>query len=350
MFSKSLGQHMAFRFDTLKIRLRNPRWVRYILTGLLGILGSFNISSFANAGSICDLVPAPSVASTATGIDALACGTNNTASSQQAVALGYNNTVTGAGGVAVGSYNEVRAGSDGGIAVGYESIAANIFAVAFGYESRAYGSYSSAIGSRAETNAHNATAVGRMTFANHENSTAIGYNATTTSANQMMFGSSSAIYAMPGLTSNASKAAQNGATQFITTDANGNLAASGYGAQDIAGLQTNVSGLQTNVAALQNGQAILGQTIYNQGNRINANQAEARQGIAMAAAMGQAPMPSAPGKTSWKFNNAIYKNAAATSLSIAHRLPTRVPIAVTAGVAIGLRNSALITGGMQGEF
>jgi hypothetical protein len=83
---------------------------------------------------------------------------------------------------------------------------------------------------------------------------------------------------------------------------------------------------------------------------INNNQREARQGIAMAASLAQAPMPSAPGKTSWKFNNAIYKNAAATSLSIAHRLPTRVPVALTAGVAIGLRSSAIVTGGLEGEF
>jgi autotransporter adhesin len=88
-------------------------------------------------------------------------------------------------------------------------------------------------------------------------------------------------------------------------------------------------------------------TAYGQ---INNNQKEARQGIAMAAALAQAPMPSSPGKTSWKFNNAVYKNAAATSISVAHRLPTRVPIAVTAGIAIGLRNSAIVSGGLQGEF
>ena len=71
---------------------------------------------------------------------------------------------------------------------------------------------------------------------------------------------------------------------------------------------------------------------------------------AMAAAMSQAPMASVSGKKSWKFNNAVYKNAGTTSPSIAHRLPTRVPVAVTAGVAIGLRNSAIVTGGLQGEF
>lgn len=70
----------------------------------------------------------------------------------------------------------------------------------------------------------------------------------------------------------------------------------------------------------------------------------------MIAAIAQPPMPSTLGKTSWKLNNEFYKNAESTSLSIAHIQPTRVAVAVTAGVAVGLRNSAIVTGGLQGEF
>ncbi len=120
---------------------------------------------------------------------------------------------------------------------------------------------------------------------------------------------------------------------------------------DVGSALTAVNGgyssLSNNINAL--GQATMS-GFTNAYGMINNNQKEARQGIAMAAALAQAPMPSAPGKTSWKFNNAVYKNAAATSLSIAHRLPTRVPVAVTAGVAIGLRNTAIVSGGLQGEF
>ncbi len=225
-----------------------------------------------------------------------------------------------------------------------------------------------------------------------------------------MLGGSSTIYNMRGIASAASSAAQTGTTYFTTTDSNGNLATSAYGSQDIATLQTqtttNTNNIATNTTnittsgqttatALGGGSSytpsggvtapsynINGTTYNNVGSalsavssgynnlnnninslgqatmsgfsnaygQINNNQKEARQGIAMAAAMSQAPMPSAPGKTSWKLNNAIYKNAAATSLSVAHRLPTTVPVAVTAGVAIGLKNSAIVTGGMQGEF
>jgi len=101
---------------------------------------------------------------------------------------------------------------------------------------------------------------------------------------------------------------------------------------------------------LNYGLGVLGANVSSLSNRVDGNQREARQGIAMAASMAQAPMPSAAGKTTWKFNNAIYKGYAATSLSLSHRLPTAVPVALTGGVAMGFRNSTLFTAGLQGEF
>ena len=259
--------------------------------------------------------------STSIGSSAIAQRTNSTAVGDNAQALyiqstayGSNSYANGYGATVIG-YNAHDNGGYGAVAVGLNA---------------ASGAYGTAIGQDASTLGHNG-------------STALGANAVATRNYQMMFGTSDVTYTAPGITSANSRSSQSGTTQFLSTDANGNLAASGYGPQDITSLQSGISGLQT-------GQAILGQTVFTQGHRINANQNEARQGIAMAAAMSQAPMPSAPGKTSWKLNNAIYKNAAATSLSIAHRLPTTVPVAVTAGVAVGLKNSAIVTGGMQGEF
>lgn len=186
-----------------------------------------------------------------------------------------------------------------------------------------------ACGNNNTASGDSAAALGINANASNTNSTALGYGASTTSANQVMIGSSATTYAMPGILSSASAAAQSGSTQFLTTDSQGHLAGSGYGPQDIGNLYGAVGSLS---------------------GKINSNQGEARQGIAMAAALAQAPMPSAPGKTTWKLNNAYYKNYAATSLSVAHRLPINMPVAVTAGVSIGLRNSALVSGGMQGEF
>ena len=71
----------------------------------------------------------------------------------------------------------------------------------------------------------NATAVGPGASATFANSSAFGAGASATAANQMAFGTASNTYRMPGITSAASLAAQSGPTSFVTTDANGNLAA-----------------------------------------------------------------------------------------------------------------------------
>ena len=72
-----------------------------------------------------------------------------------------------------------------------------------------------------------ATAVGWRSNASHEGSSAFGAQATTTLANQMMFGTSTVTYVMPGLTSAASLARQGAIHGIVTTDASGNLASDG---------------------------------------------------------------------------------------------------------------------------
>src|SRR5260370_20911087 len=55
---------------------------------------------------------------------------------------------------------------------------------------------------------------------------------------------------MRGITSAASLAAQSGPTMFVTTDANGNLAAANLSVPNIASMSANVTALQQNVALL----------------------------------------------------------------------------------------------------
>ncbi|KAF0209854.1 MAG: Cell surface protein [Methylocystaceae bacterium] len=86
--------------------------------------------------------------------------------------------------------------------------------------------------------------------AGYANATAIGAGATNTAANQMMFGGVTTTYAAPGITSAASRAAQNGATNFVTSDGNGNLATSDYGPSAIAGLSGAVNSLGMNVVGI----------------------------------------------------------------------------------------------------
>ncbi len=56
---------------------------------------------------------------------------------------------------------------------------------------------------------------------------------------------------MAGLGSAESQAAQSGPTQFVTTDANGNLATSSYGPSSIAALDGRVGALEASVGRLQ---------------------------------------------------------------------------------------------------
>jgi autotransporter adhesin len=66
--------------------------------------------------------------------------------------------------------------------------------------------------------------MGSGAVANFDNSVAIGSGAATTRANQVAVGTAGSTYTMSGITSAASKAAQSGPTQFVTSDAAGNLA------------------------------------------------------------------------------------------------------------------------------
>jgi autotransporter adhesin len=252
------------------------------------------------------------------------------------------------------------------------------------------------VGSQAFTGT-NATAIGAFTSATLANSLALGTSSTATEihtgATSINGGTIAGVNSSPASIGSpgAERQLQNvgpGIVSATSTDAVNGSQLYAVGSQvntnsaNITSLQTQTTTNTNNIATNTNSINSLNTTVANQGNQINTNtaniatntsninslsqntmlgfqnaygqinnnQKEARQGIAMAAALAQAPMPSAQGKTSWKLNNAVYKNAAATSFSIAHRLPTKVPVAVTAGVAIGLQNSAIVTGGLQGEF
>ena len=93
----------------------------------------------------------------------------------------------------------------------------------------ASGLSSTSVGFEAQANGINAAAIGAGAVAAHNNATAIGAGAATARDNQLMLGTAIATYTAPGLASAASSAAQSGPTQFVTTDAAGNLAAVDFG-------------------------------------------------------------------------------------------------------------------------
>ena len=77
---------------------------------------------------------------------------------------------------------------------------------------------------------------------------------------------------------------------------------------------------------------------------------DARSGIAAAAALGYAPMPSEPGRTSYVLNGSLFRGQEAIGGSIAHRFATDAPLAVTAGFAFGGNDNNLVRVGVAGEF
>jgi hypothetical protein len=115
--------------------------------------------------------------------------------------------------------------------------------------------------------ANNSSAFGAGAQAAFINSAAFGNGAKATRANQQVFGTNSNTYTMPGVTSAASKAAQSGPTQVVTTDAFGNL---GVTAPSTIGLASGAD-LTTSVDLLS--------------RRIN----KANTGVAMAFAMAGVP-------------------------------------------------------------
>jgi hypothetical protein len=84
-----------------------------------------------------------------------------------------------------------------------------------------------AIGTNAFARADGGIALGENAQALGTKSVAIGAGAVATRPNQVVLGTADYTYTTPGITSAASKAAQIGPAQFVTTDAFGNLASDG---------------------------------------------------------------------------------------------------------------------------
>lgn len=219
-------------------------------------------------------------------------------------------TTVGAALTALDQQNGVIAGNN---TSGYAlASAAGNDAMAAGYGARADGARSTAIGTQAQ--------------ASGEESVAIGAGAVATRPRQVAIGTAASTYSLPGVASAASRAAQSGPTQVVTTDAAGNLAALPI---DLAAIDQRIDG----VAAYAR-----------EGRR------EARQGIAAAMAMTAAAMPSRPGKTSWNGNTATYKGEWAVGFAVAHRLDVAIPVAINAGVSLAGNSFGGARMGLSGEF
>lgn len=138
----------------------------------------------------------------------------------QSVAVG-NNSEADDDSVAVGDRSFAK---DESVAVG-QNASADDDSVAIGEDSEADDN-SVAVGQDAKA-ANKSIAIGEDAEANEENSAAFGNNVTASRANQMSIGNTDNTYTFSGLTSNASRAAQSGPLEVVTTDAFGNVASDG---------------------------------------------------------------------------------------------------------------------------
>jgi hypothetical protein len=77
---------------------------------------------------------------------------------------------------------------------------------------------------------------------------------------------------------------------------------------------------------------------------------QTNRGVAAAVAISSAPMPSAPGRTSWTLNASTFAGVAGTGFSIAHRLNLNVPLAISASYGNGGGTAHVGRVGLMGEF
>ncbi|MDW5314364.1 hypothetical protein [Rhizobium sp. PL01] len=211
------------------------------------------------------------------------------------------------------------AGAADALATGANALSAGFGSTASGGDSAAYGADATASGDRS-------TALGAHSVASGNNATAVGAGATATRDNQVAIGTASSTYTMPGIDSNASRAAQQGPTRIVTSDASGNLATSDI---DLGGLTNDVSSLKRQTSDLQR---------------------ESRRGIAAAMAMAAAVTPSGPGKTAWAANMATYHGEVAGSFSLAHTLDLTIPVTLNGAVSVSPGTSPGVRVGLAGEF
>jgi autotransporter adhesin len=96
------------------------------------------------------------------------------------------------------------------------------------------------------------------------------------------------------------------------------------------------SGFQSQISGLQ--------------SQIFDNRTEARRGVAAAVATASAPMPSAPGKTTWQVRASTFQSEYGLGFGFAHRLNTSMPLSIVGGYGNGGGNEHTAYVGLGGEF
>src|SRR5437870_7442136 len=105
-----------------------------------------------------------------------------------------------------------------------------------------------------------------------------------------------------------------------------------------------------NVSQLSSFNANFQSQISSLQGQVGANLIESRRGIAAAVATASAPMPSAPGKTTWQVRGSTFQSQAGFGFGFAHRLHTSTPLTIVGGYGNGGGTQHTAYVGFGGEF
>lgn len=277
--------------------------------------------------------------SAALGDYATAYGGLAIASGDRALAVGSLAEATATGATALG--DQTIASGPASVALGQSAEATAPAATALGHNADAFGLASTAVGVRAVSNAAQSTALGASANANFAASTAVGTGATTTRAGEVALGGAGSSVRIGDIA--ASTAAQTGSLGVATVDSNGTLGRDTSLFANVAALQSAASGLQSSIATLDG-------RVTSLFDLRDIDRRDMRKGVAAAVAMGHAAFPSAPGKTSYVLNGAMFRGEAALGGSLLHRLDSDTPVAIGVGFSFAGGKNNAFRAGVAGEF
>ena len=177
-------------------------------------------------------------------------------------------------------------------------------------------------------NGGNSIAIGTAASATFANSAAFGPGATATRANQQVFGTAGNTYTAPGITSTASKAAQSGPVQIVTSDFGGNLATSTAAALGL-GSPTDMDGINSQLGSINSQLGIINSRL----NDLDGRTTKALNGVSMAFAMSGTPWLLPTERFAVSANWGTFDSTNGVALNAALRLGTNVQ--ANGGVAYG---------------
>ncbi|MBA4163557.1 MAG: hypothetical protein C0510_02830 [Erythrobacter sp.] len=301
--------------------------------------GNFATAFGDGTAAMADFASAYGGLSIATGVRSTAVGSQAEAIAANATAIGNQALANGVAATALG--DQTTASALRSTAVGVNAQATAIAATALGHNTVASALAATAVGVSAHATQTGATAVGRFATADFAGSTAIGATATTTAANQVALGGMGSSVRIGDI--DASIAAQTGPLGVATVDANGTLG------RDTT-LFANVAALQGASIGMASQLGLLDDRVTTLFDLREVDRRDFRQGVAAATAMGQAPFPSEPGRTSYILNGAVFRGEPAVGGSLMHRLNSDTPFAIGLGFSFAGNKNNAFRAGVAGEF